>query len=103
MIPRRGEIWLWDCGMIEKTRPVLVMSVPFADSDRALATIVMHTTTVRGSQWEVAVDVPGLKAGAFSAQSLATYPIVRGIRRLGLLSDEQFLRVETEVFRWLGK
>ena len=31
MPPKRGEVWLWDCGMVEKERPVLILSVPFSD------------------------------------------------------------------------
>lgn len=26
MIPKRGEIWLFDCGMVEKIRPVLILT-----------------------------------------------------------------------------
>ncbi len=37
MLPRRGEVWLFDCGMIEKVRPVLILSIPFSDADRAIA------------------------------------------------------------------
>ncbi len=81
--PRRGEVWLFDCGMVEKVRPVLVLSLPFADSDRAVVTVVFHTTTIRGSQFEVKKQVPFLKQGAFVAQSIATYPIVCAIRKLG--------------------
>jgi hypothetical protein len=28
MTPSRGEVWLFDCGMVEKVRPVLILSVP---------------------------------------------------------------------------
>ncbi len=103
MRPRRGEIWMWDCGMAEKVRPVLVMSVPFEDADRALVTIVMHTTSLRGSQWEVAMPVPYLKPGAFLAQSVATYAVARAIRRMGTLPAAEFAVVESAVFRWLGR
>lgn len=103
MTPRRGEVWLWDCGMAEKTRPVVIMSVPFGDDDRALVTVVMHTTALRGSIWEIRLIVPYLKPGAFLAQSLATYPTVRGIRRLGVLPLDHFRSVEEAVFRWLGR
>jgi hypothetical protein len=34
--PKRGEVWLFDCGMVEKVRPVLIFSVPFAEADRAV-------------------------------------------------------------------
>lgn len=47
--------------MVEKVRPVLVLSLPFADSDRAVVTVVFHTTTLRGSQFEVKIQVPFLR------------------------------------------
>lgn len=100
---RRGEVWLFDCGMAEKVRPVLILSVPFGDTDRAVVTVVFHSTALRGSQFEVQVQVPFLKEGAFIAQSLATYPTVRAIRRLGTLGPAQLAEVEAAVFKWLGK
>ena len=103
MAPKRGEVWLWDCGMAEKVRPVLVLSIPFAETDRAIVTVVFHSTALRGSQFEVKVAVPFLKEGAFVAQSLATYSTGRAIRRLGVLTPEQFAAVERAVFRWLGR
>jgi len=89
--------------MAEKVRPILVLSIPFGDRDRAVVTVVFHTTALWGSDFEVKVDVPFLKPGAFVAQSLATYPTVRAIRRLGRLTNEQLSAVEAVVFRWLGK
>ena len=89
--------------MAEKVRPVLVLSVPFADRDRAVVTVVFHSTALRGSAFEVAVDVPFLKSGAFIAQSIATYPVTRAIRKLGSLTDSQLAAVEAAVFGWLGK
>lgn len=103
MPPKRGEIWLCDCGMVEKVRPVLIFSVPFADTDRAVITVVFHSTTLRGSQFEIEVQVPFLKDGAFVAQSIATYPIVRALRRLGALNPARFAEVEAAVFKWLGR
>ena len=46
--PLRGEVWLVDLGMAAKTRPCLVLNVPAGDTDRALATLVPHTTSTRG-------------------------------------------------------
>jgi mRNA interferase MazF len=103
MLPQRGEVWLFDCGMMEKVRPVLILSVPFADTDRAILTVVFHSTALRGSQFEVKVEVSFLKDGAFIAQSIATYPTTRAIRRLGVLQHPQFSAVEAAVFKWLGK
>jgi mRNA interferase MazF len=69
--------------MVEKVRPVLIFSVPFADADRAVVTVVFHSTALRGSQFEIKLPVPFLKEGAFIAQSIATYPTARAIRKLG--------------------
>ena len=90
MRPRRGEVWLWDLGMVEKVRPALVMSVSYGDLDRALITVVPHTTSLRGSEFEITVPVAFLKPGAFLVQNVATYPAVRAIRTLGVLRKEQF-------------
>ena len=103
MPPRRGEVWLFDCGMVGKVRPVLILSIPFADADRALVTVVFHTTAVRSSQFEVKIEVPFLKEGAFVAQSITTYPTVRAIRKLGVLNATQLAEVEAVVFKWLGR
>jgi mRNA-degrading endonuclease toxin of MazEF toxin-antitoxin module len=48
MALQRGEVWLFDCGMMEKVRPVLILSIPFADKDRAVVTVVFHSTALRG-------------------------------------------------------
>lgn len=103
MPPSRGEVWLFDCGMVEKVRPVLILSVPFSDTDRSVLTVVFHSTTLRGSQFEIKVQVPFLKHGAFVAQSIATYPTARAIRKMGALNPAQLADVETAVFKWLGK
>ena len=89
--------------MVGKVRPVLILSIPFADADRALVTVVFHTTAVRNSQFEVKIEVPFLKEGAFVAQSIATSPAVRAIRKLGALNAMQLAEVEAGVFTWLGR
>ena len=84
MTAARGELWLVDLGMAAKVRPALVVSVPADDADRALVTIVPHTTSLRASHFEVAVSVPVLRAGAFDAQNLITIPHAKLIRRLAV-------------------
>jgi mRNA interferase MazF len=80
---KRGEVWLVDLGMAAKTRPCLVLSVAATDQDRALATLVPHTTSPRGSQFEAPVNVRFLRPGVFDAQVLATArrPSARSARR----------------------
>ena len=58
-----GDAWLFDLGMAEKVRPALVVSVGYGDVDRALITILPHTTSLRGSQYEITVNVPFLEGG----------------------------------------
>lgn len=102
MTPIRGEVWLFDLGMAEKVRPVLIVSSGYGDQDRALITVLPHTTALRGSRYEVSIDVPFLRQGAFLVQSIATYPASRAIRRLGTLKQAQFETVFAEMLRWLG-
>lgn len=101
-LPERGEVWLIDLGMAAKVRPALVLSVPASESDRALVTLVPHTTSLRGSRFEVSIHVPFLKAGGFDAQGLVTIPHAKLIRSLGRLRREQLGEVETRVCAWLG-
>ncbi len=54
-----------DLGLAAKVRPCLVLSIPALDQDRALVTLVSHTTSVRGTRFEVSLNVPFLHAGAF--------------------------------------
>ena len=102
MTPVRGEVWLLDLGMAEKVRPGLILNVDFGDQDRALITVVPHTTTLRGSQFEIPVPVPFLRPGAFLAQNIATYPSVRAFKRLGVLRKEHVDLVGAGIVRWLG-
>jgi mRNA interferase MazF len=103
MTPVRGEVRLFDLGVAEKVRPASVISAAFGDADRALVTIVSHTTSLRGSRFEIPVRVSFLKAGAFVVQGIATYPHIRAIRRLGVLKPNQFRTFFNGVLRWLGQ
>ena len=100
--PVRGEVWLVDLGMAAKVRPALVLSIPTEDDDRSLATLVPHTTAVRGTRFEAVVPVPFLKPGAFDAQGLVTVPLVRLVRLRGALPATQLAGVERVVLLWLG-
>ncbi len=101
-VPRRGEVWQADCGLAAKIRPVLAISVAFTESDRALVAVIPHTTSVVGSQFEVAVSVPWLKPGAFSVQAMFPQAPRRFIRQLGVLTADHLGEIETALKRWLG-
>lgn len=100
--PNRGEVWLVDLGYVAKTRPCLVMSVLVEKQDRALVTLVAHTTRPRKSRFEVEITASFLRLGVFDAQTLVTIPYVKLIRKLGSLTNEQLLQVENAVCLWLG-
>lgn len=99
--PERGEVWLVDLGLTAKVRPCVVVSTRISDLDRALITLVPHTTSTRGTQFESIVPVRFLKAGAFDAQGLVTVPAARAIRLLGKLTAVQLADVEKAICRWL--
>lgn len=100
--PIRGEVWLVDLGYVAKVRPCLVVSIPALMQDRALATLVPHTTSQRGSRFEVNVKVRFLKPGAFDVQNLVTIPHAKLLRKLGELNSEQLSQVENTLLFWLG-
>jgi mRNA interferase MazF len=101
--PLRGEVWLVDLGMVAKIRPCLILSIPAAGpNDRVLATVVAHTTSARGSDFEVAVPVRFLKPGVFDAQNIVSIPHVKLVRRLGVLAPDQMEAVAAVVRKWLG-
>lgn len=76
-VPSRSDVWLVDLGMAAKVRPCLVLSILPDDADRALTTLVPHTTSVRGSRFEVVSNVRFLKPGAFDAQNILTIPMAK--------------------------
>jgi mRNA interferase MazF len=102
MGPRRGEVWLVDLGYIAKVRPGLVLSIEPLDTDRALVTLVPHTTSPRGTRFEVDLKPAFLKRGAFDAQNPVTAPLAKLLKKVGVLTTDEMKRVEDAVRTWLG-
>lgn len=100
--PNRGEVWLADLGYVAKVRPCLVLSIPAADEDRALATLVPHTTSTRNSRFEVPLKIRFLREGAFDVQSPVTIPHAKLIRKLGSITPAQLSAIEDRIRFWLG-
>ena len=98
----RGQVWLTDLGLAAKVRPCLVLSVPFTDVERALVTLVPHTTKPRDTRFEVTIQARFLKPGAFDAQGLVTVPSVKLIKVLGHLTPEQLQQVAQGVAKVAG-
>jgi mRNA interferase MazF len=101
-VPERGEVWQVDFGITQKVRPALVISIPYADIDRALIGVIPHTTATRGSQFEVSVRTPFLTEDAFLVQGIQALPPKYFLRRLGLLTADQLRKVEAALLHWAG-
>lgn len=99
--PLRQEVWLVDLGMAGKIRPCVVLSTAIGDVDRAVITIVPHSTTLRGSEYEAKVNAFFLRPGAFNCQGIGTVAVTDAIRFLGVLKDDQMQQVERVVCKWL--
>ncbi len=98
---KRGEVWLVDLGYAAKVRPCLVFSIEAEDTDRALTTVVSHATSVRGTRFEVSLNIRFLKKGAFDAQNTISVSHAKFVRKLGSLTAEQMKQVEDAVKLWL--
>ena len=103
-LPRiqRGELWQVDLGYLGKVRPVLVVGIPFGENERTLCIVVPHTTSLRGTRFEVGVPHPALSGGAFDVQQTAAIQAIKFIQRLGALRADQMAVVERALAQVLG-
>jgi mRNA interferase MazF len=101
-VPSRGEVWLVDLGMVQKARPALILNRAFKESDQALISVIPYTTSLRGSDLEVQINVPFPKAGAFLVQNPVTVPAAKAERFLGKLTGQQLALVGAGVRDWLA-
>ena len=56
--PKPGEVWFAELGMVEKSRPVLVLAFPDSEDARALAVVAPLTSQIRGMRGEVDLGKP---------------------------------------------
>ena len=94
--PQPGEVWFADLGMVEKSRPVLVLSYPQPADARTLVVVAPLTSQIRGLRGEVPLGKPRWlpKVSAVNVQGLASFDPGKLARRLGALSSEQFSTVK---------
>ena len=94
--PQPGEVWFADLGMIEKSRPVLVLAYPDQDDGRALAIVAPLTSQIRGSRGEVDLGHPRWlpKPSAVNIQGLASFDRHKLSRKLGVLTAEHYGQVK---------
>jgi len=96
MSPRPGEVWLADIGMAAKTRPVVVVSRYEEDPPRVLVLYVPLTSEDRDSEYEVKMPkLPFLRLeGVANVQGIASLPVKRLERRLGVVPAEVMERIK---------
>ncbi len=85
--------------MIEKGRPVLVLSYPEPDEARALVIVAPLTSQIRGFRGEVDLGHPKWlpKPSAVNVQGLASFDRHKLTRKFGKLTTVQFNEVKAAI------
>ena len=100
MNPKPGEVWLADLGLAAKTRPVIIVSRFDPDPPRSLVIYVPLTTQNRNNPYEV--ELPRLpfldKTSVANVQGLASLPIVRLEKKIGLIPDAVMRDIKKALF-----
>ena len=89
----RGDVWVIDFGMAAKVRPSLLLTGHPADDELDVVTVLLHTTSLRGNQWELDIPKPFLKPGAFHLQQIQSVSTIKLERKLGVLTADEMNRV----------
>ena len=102
--PAAGEVWFADLGMVEKSRPVLVLAPDEPRNARALVIVVPLTSQIRGQRGEVYLGKPRWlpKESAINVQGLASFDRSKLVRRLGVLTKDQMDKVHDALRDLLG-
>lgn len=97
--PKAGEVWFADLGMVEKGRPVLVLSYPEPDDARALVIVAPLTSQIRGMRGEVDLGHPEWlpKPSAVNVQGLASFDRHKLTRKFGKLTTAQIYEVKAAI------
>ncbi len=95
--PKVGEVWFAELGMVDKSRPVLVLAVPGDHDARALVVVAPLTSQIRGMTGEVNLGEPRWlpKPSAVNVQGLASFDRRKLVRRMGELTPQQMEDVRT--------
>ena len=102
--PRPGEVWFAELGMVEKSRPVLVLALPGGQDARSLAVVAPLTSQIRGMRGEVDLGKPRWlpKHSAVNVQGISSFDHRKLSRRMGQLSPAQMTEVKTALRDLLG-
>jgi mRNA interferase MazF len=77
------------------------MSVEPTGDERVVVTYIARTTSIRGTQFEVAREAPGFLPGVFDAQSIGTVPAARLVKKIGAVDPGTMENVESALRSWL--
>ena len=91
-----------DFGMAAKVRPALLLTGDPADDELDLVTVLLHTTALRGNQWELSIPKPFLKPGAFHLQQIQTISTTKLERRPGILNPDEMKQMHEALAKRLG-
>ena len=93
-----------ELGMVEKSRPAVVLAVPGDADARALVIVAPLTSQVRGLRGEVPLGKPNWlpKISAVNVQGLASLDKSKLVRRMGRLTDLQIKAVKDALRDLLG-
>lgn len=102
--PKPGEVWFAELGMVERSRPVLVLAFPEKQDARALAIVAPLTSQIRSMRGEIDLGKPRWlpKHSAVNVQGLASFDHRKLSRRMGELSATQMASVKTALRDLLG-
>ena len=95
--PQPGEVWFAELGMVEKSRPVLVLAFPQARDARSLVVVAPLTSQIRGMRGEVLLGKPRWlpKISAVNVQGLASFDPGKLSRKMGMLTADQYAAVRS--------
>jgi mRNA interferase MazF len=96
---KTGEVWFADLGMIEKSRPVLILAVPYDKDARSLVVVAPLTSQIRNLRGEVNLGKPRWlpKHSAFNVQGLASFDGRKLVRKMGALSESEMNLVKQAI------
>ena len=96
---RAGEVWFAELGMVEKSRPVLVLAMPKPSDARSLVIVAPLTSQIRGQRGEVRVGKPRWlpKESAVNVQGMASFDPGKLVRKMGTLTFEQLATVKQAI------
>ena len=102
-VPRPGEVWFVDLGVVGKPRFALVLAAQ-TDARLALASVVLITRHFEGTPYEVTLPrVPWLREQSYvNVQSIQPVKFTEFVRKAGGKFDARVISdVEAALKRWL--